>query len=197
MVDNLSNGRVGLSFASGWVMNDFLAFAPDSYDARYDRLYEGIEQVRSLWKGESVTLSNPAGADETVAIFPKPVQKELPVWITAAGSPETFRLAGEKGANLLTHLLGQTVEELKEKIAIYRAARREAGHAGEGHVTLMIHTFMADDAGLVREKVGCAFSRVPAKLGGPAKKPRQIDRAGCGRCRFPAGGHVGLAGPCL
>lgn len=157
VVDNLSNGRVGLSFASGWVMNDFLAFAPESYDDRYDLLYEGMEQVKSLWKGGSITLSNPAGADATVEIFPRPIQKELPVWITAAGSPETFRSAGRKGANLLTHLLGQTIEELKEKIAIYRAARREAGHAGDGHVTLMIHTFVGEDVAVVKEKVQVPF----------------------------------------
>ena len=50
-------------------------------------------------------------------ILPRPLQPELPVWLTAAGSPETFRLAGEIGANVLTHLLGQTLDELAEKIA--------------------------------------------------------------------------------
>lgn len=157
VVDNLSNGRVGLSFASGWVMNDFLAFAPDSYDSRYQLLYDGIDQVRSLWKGNPLTLSNPSGADATVEIYPKPIQKELPVWITAAGSPDTFRMAGTKGAFLLTHLLGQTVEELKEKIALYRTARREAGYEGAGHVTLMIHTFIGDDINIVRQKVQQPF----------------------------------------
>jgi len=157
VVDNLSNGRVGLSFASGWVMNDFLAFAPEHYDTRYQLLYDGIDQVRSLWKGNPVNLSNPSGADARVEIFPKPIQKDLPVWITAAGSPDTFRMAGTKGAYLLTHLLGQTVEELREKIAIYRAARKEAGYEGEGHVTLMIHTFIGDDIAVVRQKVKQPF----------------------------------------
>lgn len=157
VVDNLSNGRIGLSFASGWVMNDFLAFALDRYEDRYQLLYDGIDQVKSLWKGDSINLSNPNGADATVEIFPKPIQKELPVWITAAGSPETFRMAGAKGANMLTHLLGQTIEELKEKIAIYRAARKDAGHIGEGHVTLMIHTFIGEDLALVKEKVHKPF----------------------------------------
>lgn len=157
VVDNLSGGRVGLSFATGWVMNDFLAFAPDSYNNRYELLYQGIAQVQQLWKGEPFTLSNATGNDAVVEIYPKPVQKELPVWITAAGSPETFRAAGEQGANLLTHLLGQTVEELKDKIALYRAARRQAGYAGEGHVTLMIHTFVAENREMVKEKVRTPF----------------------------------------
>ena len=33
------------------------------------------------------------------------VQGELPVWVTAAGNPETFRMAGANGFAILTHLL--------------------------------------------------------------------------------------------
>ncbi len=159
VVDNLSNGRVGISFASGWVMNDFLAFSPGTYDKRHKVLYEGIETVKDLWKGGSVRLKNPNGPDATVEIHPKPLQKDLPIWVTAAGNPETFRSAGKLGANLLTHLLGQTIEELQEKIEVYREALREAGHPGDGHVTLMIHTFIEKDVSVVKEKVREPFTQ--------------------------------------
>src|SRR5690606_11575730 len=33
--------------------------------------------------------------------------------------------------------------DLAGKIALYRRAWREAGHAGDGHVTLMLHAFLA------------------------------------------------------
>src|SRR6185436_2763743 len=84
---------------------------------------------------------------------PRPIQPELPFWLTAAGSPETFRSAGEAGAGLLTHLLGQSIDELAEKIVVYREAWRAQGYAGDGHVTLMLHTFVGDDLAAVREKV--------------------------------------------
>lgn len=158
VVDNLSQGRVGLSFASGWVMNDFLAFAPDHFEQRHATMYKGIAQVQALWKGDAITLKNPAGEDARVQIFPKPVQQQLPVWVTAADNPETFRTAGRIGANLLTHLLGQTVEELSDKIILYRQARKEAGYEGEGYVTLMIHTFVQEDALAVKEKVRKPFT---------------------------------------
>ncbi len=158
VVDNLSNGRVGLSFASGWVMNDFLAFSPGTYEKRHKVLYEGIETVKDLWKGGSIELENPTGPNASVEIHPKPLQKELPIWVTAAGNPETFRSAGKLGANLLTHLLGQTVEELHDKIEVYREAWKEAGHPGEGHVTLMIHTFIEKDVAVVKEKVRAPFT---------------------------------------
>ena len=84
---------------------------------------------------------------------PRPVQAELPIWVTAAGSPDTFRKAGEIGAGLLTHLLGQSVEDVGRNIAIYREAWQEAGHSGTGHVTLMLHAFVGEDLEAVREKV--------------------------------------------
>jgi acyl carrier protein len=86
-------------------------------------------------------------------IYPRPIQPELPVWITSAGNADTFAAAGTAGTFVLTHLLGQTVEELTIKIARYRAAWEAAGHAGDGHVTLMLHSFVGNDAQAVREAV--------------------------------------------
>ena len=153
MVDNLSNGRVALSFASGWHANDFV-FAPDNYEGRKDVMLGDIETVRKLWRGEGVRRRGGAGSEVEVRIYPRPVQKELPIWLTAAGNPDTFRIAGEMGAGLLTHLLGQSVESLAEKIDIYRKSwRQHHPGSGDGTVTLMLHTFVGEDRDAVREIV--------------------------------------------
>lgn len=152
LVDNLSEGRVGVSFASGWQPQDF-AIAPQAFADRHNLMFEGIETVRALWRGESRELPGGDGKPVQVMTRPRPVQAELPVFVTAGGSPETFRRAGEIGASVLTHLLGQSIEQLSERIAIYRKAWREHGHAGEGHVALMLHTFVSDDPAFVRATV--------------------------------------------
>ena len=156
VVDNISGGRVGIAIASGWHDRDF-AFAPDNYARRREVIFEYIETVRKLWRGESITTKGGSGKDVEVKTLPRPVQKDLPIWITAAGTPETFRKAGEIGANLLTHLLGQKIEQLAERVAIYRKAWRDAGHPGEGHVTLMMHTFVGGDMQVVKDKVRGPF----------------------------------------
>ncbi|HEX3252554.1 MAG TPA: amino acid adenylation domain-containing protein [Pyrinomonadaceae bacterium] len=157
VVDNISGGRVAISFASGWHVNDFV-FAPENYTDRKQIMLNGIETVRKLWRGEKVGFRS--GAENTIdlQIFPRPIQKELPIWLTAAGNPETFEIAGEIGANVLTHLLGQSLEDVSAKIAIYRQAWRKHGHKGSGHVTLMLHTFVSDDLDYVREKVREPFT---------------------------------------
>ncbi|MEH2072610.1 MAG: MupA/Atu3671 family FMN-dependent luciferase-like monooxygenase [Nostoc sp.] len=156
VVDNLSGGRVGISFASGWHADDFV-LAPEKYSDRFQIMFRDIETVRQLWRGESITLPAGSGKEVEVKIHPQPIQPQVPIWVTAAGSPETFRKAGEIGANLLTHLLGQNLEELEEKIAIYRQSWQEHGHVGAGQVTLMIHTFVGEDIDIVREKVRQPF----------------------------------------
>ena len=145
VIDNLSGGRVGVSFASGWHPDDFV-LAPGQFPQRRELLRDGIETVRALWRGERVRRRNGVGAEVEVAIRPRPVQDELPFWLTAAGSPDTFRLAGQLGAGVLTNLMAQSLDDLAEKITVYRQARRDAGHDGPGHVTLMLHAFLADDA---------------------------------------------------
>jgi natural product biosynthesis luciferase-like monooxygenase protein len=151
LVDNLSNGRVGISFASGWQPDDF-AIAPDAYEERQKVFGRQIETVRALWRGESRKFRGPKGEVE-VKTLPRPVQPELPCWVTAAGNPETFRQAGKIGANMLTHLLGQNIEDLAGKLDVYRKAWTEAGHAGRGRVTLMLHAFVSDEEEFVRAQV--------------------------------------------
>jgi natural product biosynthesis luciferase-like monooxygenase protein len=153
VVDNISGGRVGISFASGWQPDDFL-LQPTHFKDNKRIMLEQIDQVRRLWRGEELGFPGPLGKEVRIRTQPRPVQAELPFWITAAGSPDTFRLAGSSGANVLTHLLGQTLDEVAEKIAAYRSARQAAGlDPQSGVVTLMLHTHIGETIDEVRERV--------------------------------------------
>ncbi len=157
MVDNLSNGRVELSIASGWHPNDFV-LASDSYENRHQIMREKIDELKKLWKGNSISRKNGLGKDFEFKIHPVPVQDEVPLWITAGGSIETFKYAGSIGANLLTHLLGQSIEDLSGKIDVYRQTLRENGFDHKKRkVALMLHTFVSDDETMVKEVVEAPF----------------------------------------
>ncbi|HVB39095.1 MAG TPA: MupA/Atu3671 family FMN-dependent luciferase-like monooxygenase, partial [Vicinamibacterales bacterium] len=159
VVDNLSGGRVGMSFASGWNPDDF-ALNPDQYADRHEALFRGIEELRRLWRGDTVIVRGGNGREVAVRTYPTPIQRELPLWVTAAGNPQTFERAGAVGANLLTHLLDQDIDELGAKIARYREARRAHGHDPRtGIVTVMLHTFLGDDIDRVREQVREPYCR--------------------------------------
>lgn len=153
VVDNLSNGRVGISFASGWQPNDFVLM-PQNFANAKQAMFDGIDAVKRLWRGEKVSFPGATGTDVEVATLPRPVQPELPTWVTTAGNPDTYVQAGRIGANVLTHLLGQSIEQLAPKIDAYRRARAEAGFDPDtGVVTLMLHTYVGDDDDAVRAVV--------------------------------------------
>jgi natural product biosynthesis luciferase-like monooxygenase protein len=135
VVDNLSHGRAGVSLASGWNRDDFL-FNPDGYAERRESTVAVIDTLRALWRGEPYDDRH---------LFPRPVQEQIPLWLTSGGSLDTFRAAGRAGVGVLTNLLTYSLEDLPEKVAAYRAEYAGSGLPGRGHVTLMMHTYLAAD----------------------------------------------------
>lgn len=157
VVDNLSDGRVDVAFATGWNPDDFV-LEPDHYQTRVDVMRSGMQSVQQLWRGESISLPNGVGESRSVRIFPTPIQPDLATWVTCSGGVERFEMAGELGANVLTALLFQSVDELADKVTAYRKARVRHGHdADGGRVTVMLHTFVGDDEAAVRQTVQGPF----------------------------------------
>ena len=151
LVDNLSHGRVGISFATGWHEHDYV-IAPGNFEDRRELMFQNISLVRRLWAGDDVEIAGVGGKKVAVKTLPRPVQKELPFWVTVA-STRTWQRAGEVGANVLT-AFSTSLEELRQNIAGYRKARMENGHDPRtGIVSLMLHTYVGTDLEQVREIV--------------------------------------------
>lgn len=153
VVDRLSAGRVAISFGSGWHANDFVLM-PGAYQHRRELMVEQIRTIQKLWLEGSGTFLNGLGQPVHISLKPRPIQHELPVWVTTSGNPATFALAGTLGANVLTHLENQDLQTLGDNIRAYRAQRALAGHnASAGLVTLMVHTFVNSSAPLVSNAI--------------------------------------------
>jgi natural product biosynthesis luciferase-like monooxygenase protein len=151
VVDNISGGRAGLSLASGWHPRDFI-FRPDVYDERRQVTVDTVHTLRHLWRG-GMYSGRDAKPGEAYRVFPPPVQEDIPLWLTASGSPQTFEAAGKEGVGVLTHLLSQSLDDLTAKIAAYRSAYAASGQPGRGHAVLMMHTFLDEDAETARRYV--------------------------------------------
>lgn len=159
VIDNLTNGRAGLALASGWQPDDFVLRPENTPPDNKPAMYQAIDDLRKLWRGQPVAFPTKDGGTFDVLTQPRPVSKEIPIWVTTAGNPDTWREAGEIGAHVLTHLLGQTIDEVEGKIAIYHQALRDAGHDPDDFdVTVMLHTFLAEDRETAR-----ATAREPMK----------------------------------
>jgi natural product biosynthesis luciferase-like monooxygenase protein len=180
MNDNLSGGRVDLGFGSGWAKPDFI-FAPDTYERRREICAERIAIVQRLWRGETVRFPGPGGEEIPVTVHPRPIQKELNVWLLITQNDQAFAHAGRNGWNVFTMLYGCDLDELGGRIKIYRQARKEAGLDPQaGTVSLMLHTLVHRDIDFVRRAVQQPFkeyikssmnAHLAAGLGSAGKVP--------------------------
>ena len=171
VIDNLTNGRAGLGIAAGWQPDDFVLRPENTPPNNKTAMYDTIKVLRKLWVGEAVEFPRQDGSMHAVVTQPRPVSKKLPIWVTIAGNPQTWIEAGELGANVLTHLLGQSIEEVEGKIKLYHDALRKAGHEpADFTVTLMLHSYVNDDREKAREIARGPMKEYMASAAGLIKK---------------------------
>ncbi|MEL7369605.1 MAG: MupA/Atu3671 family FMN-dependent luciferase-like monooxygenase [Myxococcota bacterium] len=156
VVDNLSGGRVAMAFAPGWTVKEFM-LSPEGHANRYDSLWRRIDIVRRLWEGEKVMLPGDDGEPVEVQTLPRPLQRKLPLWITAS-SEGGFVRAGAIGAPVLTSLLNTTLDAVAANARRYRESLVKNGFdASSGRVALMVHTFVGADIDAVRAQIEAPF----------------------------------------
>jgi len=144
VVDHLSGGRVGIAIAIGWNPKDF-AFYPDRYLDRGKYTVENINVLKNLWQGGSLKRTDGHGKEQSLQSYPKPLQSDIPMWVTSSGGKGSFELAGATGSHVLTHLLNQDSEELSQQINFYKDTLEKHGYsAKERKVSLMLHTFVRE-----------------------------------------------------
>ncbi|MDT0442958.1 MupA/Atu3671 family FMN-dependent luciferase-like monooxygenase, partial [Streptomyces johnsoniae] len=146
VVDNISGGRAGLCFASGWHATDF-ALAPQNFGRHREALFEQVETVRQLWSGQPLATTAGDGKPVEIRLQPRPIQDQPPMYLAVVGNPDSYRRAAAEDLGVVTNLMAQTVEQLTENIALYRRTRAEHGlDPAAGRVVVLVHTYLDEDA---------------------------------------------------
>ncbi|MGH9348408.1 MAG: MupA/Atu3671 family FMN-dependent luciferase-like monooxygenase, partial [Vicinamibacterales bacterium] len=144
MVDNLSGGRVGIAVGSGWHADDFVLNAT-GFEERREIAQRSLETLRRLWRGEPVEMTGGMGETKPIVTFPRPMQSELPLWITCTGTPGTFLTAASGGFGVLTYTVSQSLDDLGTALSTYRSAFRPNVSRDAPKVTVMAHTYVGRD----------------------------------------------------
>ncbi len=142
-LDLISGGRLEFGIGSG------------AYQREFDRMKPGLKQtdawrymqemlpcVRALWKGD-YAHDGEFWAFPTATAVPKPVQKEVPVWV-AARAPITYDYAVREGCNVMSWPLARSMDEaetymqrLNDAMAAHPGAKRPV-------MAMMRHTALYD-----------------------------------------------------
>lgn len=153
VVDNLSNGRVDLALAPGWHIRDFV-LKPENFQDNFNVLNTYRQQLQRVWRGQTVKRLDANGQPHEILTYPRPLQPELPIWLTTSQREEAWQFAGTNGFNVLSALINFGPAELENRIGIYRRARHAAGlDPLTGVVSLMLHTYVGKSHSQAIEKV--------------------------------------------
>ncbi|OON81414.1 MupA/Atu3671 family FMN-dependent luciferase-like monooxygenase [Streptomyces tsukubensis] len=160
LLNKSSNGRAGISLASGWNRGDFV-LNPNGFDDRSRSTIDTVHTLREIWESRSAgEPGEPGGSggsgepgEQSVAEATVTVNSGIPLWFSSGGSPDTFAAAGHLGAGVLTHLASQTPAVLAERIREYRKAFLASGFPGSGHVVLMLHAYVGQNESEVERDV--------------------------------------------
>ncbi len=91
------------------------------------------------------------GAEAEIRVRPRPVQAEPPFFLATAGQRGSYEEAARRGLGVVTNLMSQSVDELAANIAHYRRTRARCGlDPAAGRVTVLVHTYLADDHATAR-----------------------------------------------
>ena len=130
-LDLLSKGRAEIVAGRGSFIEAYPLFGLDLQD--YDALFaEKLDLLLKIRDHEFVTWSGKfRPAMENQAVYPRPVQKTLPIWLGVGGTPESFVRAGMLGLPLMVAIIGGETHRFRPLVDLYRQAGLRAGHPPE------------------------------------------------------------------
>src|SRR5246127_3612533 len=130
-LDLISQGRAEIVAGRGSFVDSFPLFGFRLED--YDSLFaEKLELLLKIRENTKVHWSGKHRAALTgQAIYPRPLQDELPIWIGVGGTPESFVRAGMLGLPLMVAIIGGEPRRFRALIDLYRETGRRAGPSPE------------------------------------------------------------------
>src|SRR3954454_13901618 len=130
-LDLLSQGRAEMIVGRGSFIEAFPLFGLqlEDYDLLFSEKLDLLLKIRDnehvYWSGQFRPSLNGQG------VYPRPLQKPLPIWLGVGGTPQSFERAGILGLPLMVAIIGGQTRSFRPFIDLYR----EAWKQGNGHLS--------------------------------------------------------------
>lgn len=158
-LDLLSRGRAEITAGRGAYVESFPLFGnrledyDDLFDEKLDLLLQLDGSTDVTWQGRF------RPALDHAAVYPRPVQDTLPVWIAVGGTPASVVRAGRLGLPMYLAILGQP----QRFVPLADLYRRTAGSAGHDPAALTLgvtsHVHVARTSQQARDEFYPYYSR--------------------------------------
>jgi probable LLM family oxidoreductase len=130
-LDLISNGRAEIVAGRGSFIESYPLFGLNLND--YDNLFaEKLDLLLKIRDNEIVNWSGKFRPSlNNQAIYPRPFQNKLPIWLGVGGTPASFIRAGTLGLPLMVAIIGGETHRFRPLIDLYRQAGEKAGYSPE------------------------------------------------------------------
>jgi alkanesulfonate monooxygenase SsuD/methylene tetrahydromethanopterin reductase-like flavin-dependent oxidoreductase (luciferase family) len=164
----------------GSFIESFPLFGYDLAD--YDELFaEKLELLIALRDHERVTWSGKHRAPlNDIAVYPRPLQDQLPIWVAVGGNPESAIRAGTLGLPMALAIIGGQPARFAPFAELHREAARAAGHDPPPPLSINSHTYVAESSEQAADEFFPAYAAMMNAIG------RERGWSGIGRAEFDA-----------
>ena len=130
-LDLISGGRAEIVAGRGSFIEAYPLFGLklEDYDSLFVEKLDLLLKIRDNLKIEWSGKHRPALHGQ--AVYPRPLQEQLPIWLGVGGTPQSFARAGFLGLPLMVAIIGGQPHRFRPLIDLYREAARRAGHPEE------------------------------------------------------------------
>jgi len=139
-LDLVSNGRAEIIAGRGSFVEAYPLFGLklEDYDDLFIEKLDLLLQIRDKetlsWKGK---FRAPLHEQ---SVYPRPIQKKLPIWLGVGGTPQSFVRAGFLGLPLMIAVIGGETHRFRPLVDLYREAWIKSGHP-ESEMNVGLHSF--------------------------------------------------------
>jgi probable LLM family oxidoreductase len=178
-LDLISHGRAEIVVGRGSFTESYPLFGFDlkHYDELFseklDLLLKLREETRVTWQGEHRAALTGQG------VWPRPLQRRLPIRLGVGGTPQSFVRAGVLGLPLTVAIIGGEPHRFRPLVDLYRQAWQQSGHPGEPDVAVHGVGFLADNDQLAADTLYPAhkwiFDRIGRERGWPPTGREHFD----------------------
>lgn len=165
-IDLISKGRAEIVVGRGSFIESFPLFGYNLKD--YDAVFaEKLDLLLKIREQEVVTWSGryrPALHEQ--AIYPRPLQEKLPIWLGVGGTPASFARGGTLGLPLTVAVIGGQTHRFRPLVDLYRQSGERAGFKAED-LKVGLHSFgyVANSREEAIEDFYPAYKKMIGKIG--------------------------------
>lgn len=163
-LDLISEGRAEIMAGRGSFIESFPLFGYDlqNYDELFSEKLDLLLKLREeeviSWRGSHRT------SIDNLGVYPRPLQKELPIWVAVGGTPQSAYRAGALGLPMALGIIGGRPAQFKSLASLHERGAGEAGH-DKPPLSINAHGFIAENSQDAEDIAFPAFKETMDKIG--------------------------------